>query len=265
VATAAPAPLALGDLGVRDLVLGLTVVTGTGEMVRGGGRVVKNVAGFDLVRLHTGAFGTLGAITEVTLRLHAIPQVDAIVVGTLEHDLAHSLPTLIANRAPLPMLLHLAAGKAPELWARVSGNSARAAALTNRLVALGITGLSHVADTAPLRTTPANAIVLRARTALSDAVPFLHAARTVFPDAVLQYDPARGSLRVQLDGEHESLAARLAQFAAQCAAHGAVHAVSVIVEQGRRVPHERTPIEVGLKRAMDPHDVLNRLLADHVA
>lgn len=146
LATASPAPLALGDLTTRDVVLGLDVVTGTGEVVRGGGRVVKNVAGFDLVRLHIGAWGTLGAITEVTLRLHAIPQVDAIMVGTLEQDLAHALPALIANRAPLPMMVRLRPNRPAELWARISGNTQRAAALTDRLSALGVTALSHVAN-----------------------------------------------------------------------------------------------------------------------
>ena len=49
---------------------------GTGTTIRGGGRVVKNVAGFDLTRLMVGAFGTLGVITEVTVRLRARPTVD---------------------------------------------------------------------------------------------------------------------------------------------------------------------------------------------
>jgi glycolate oxidase FAD binding subunit len=52
----------------RDQVLGMTVVLGTGEVIHVGGRVVKNVAGFDLTRLMIGAWGTLGVITEVTLR-----------------------------------------------------------------------------------------------------------------------------------------------------------------------------------------------------
>ena len=56
--------------------LGCELVTGTGDVIRAGGRVVKNVAGFDLVRLATGAWGTLGVITEVSVRLRALPEVE---------------------------------------------------------------------------------------------------------------------------------------------------------------------------------------------
>jgi glycolate oxidase FAD binding subunit len=263
VATSSPAPLALGDLTMRDLVLGLEVVTGTGERIRAGGRVVKNVAGFDLVRLHIGAWGTLGAVTEVTLRLHAIPQVDAIMVGTLEQDIAHALPALVANRAPLPMIVRLRPNRPAELWARISGNTQRAAALTDRLAALGVTALSHVANTDPLRDTPTNAVVLRSRTAVSDAVPFVLAAQRAFPDAELLYDPARGSLRivqslVQPAGDAAPLDARIAQLMTTAATNGAQHPVSVVIDQGRTTPHERTAIEQGLKHAMDPRDVMNR-------
>jgi glycolate oxidase FAD binding subunit len=73
VATASSGPLSHGFGTIRDLVLGLEVVTGDAKIVRGGGRVVKNVAGFDLVRLMTGSWGTLGVVTEVTLRLYALP------------------------------------------------------------------------------------------------------------------------------------------------------------------------------------------------
>ncbi len=55
----------------RDQVLGMTVVLGTGDVIHAGGRVVKNVAGFDLTRLMIGAWGTLGVITEITFRVRS--------------------------------------------------------------------------------------------------------------------------------------------------------------------------------------------------
>jgi glycolate oxidase FAD binding subunit len=74
IATASYGPLASAFGRPRDLVLGAEFVTGEGKVVRGGGRVVKNVAGFDLARLITGSWGTLGVITEVTVRLRARPR-----------------------------------------------------------------------------------------------------------------------------------------------------------------------------------------------
>ncbi|HEX4681810.1 MAG TPA: FAD-binding protein [Gemmatimonadaceae bacterium] len=76
VATASAGPLSSAFGLPRDLTLGVEFVTGAGAIVRGGGRVVKNVAGFDLTRLIVGSWGTLGVITEVALRLHARPEAD---------------------------------------------------------------------------------------------------------------------------------------------------------------------------------------------
>ena len=83
VATASAGPLVTSFGRPRDLVLGLEFVTGAGVVARGGGRVVKNVAGFDLVRLFTGSWGTLGVVTEVTVRLHAKPSADESIAITL--------------------------------------------------------------------------------------------------------------------------------------------------------------------------------------
>ena len=91
VATASAGPLSTFFGTPRDLVLGLEFVTGSGTVARGGGRVVKNVAGFDITRLLTGSWGTLGVITEVTLRLHARPEADvsmAVTMGGTGDDLA---------------------------------------------------------------------------------------------------------------------------------------------------------------------------------
>ncbi len=67
-----PTRLAHGT--ARDLVLGVTVVTPLGEVIRAGGKTMKNVAGYDMRKLFLGAWGTLGIITEATLRLFYLPE-----------------------------------------------------------------------------------------------------------------------------------------------------------------------------------------------
>jgi glycolate oxidase FAD binding subunit len=59
---------------LRDLVIGMTLVLADGTIARSGGKVVKNVAGYDLCKLVTGSLGTLAVITEATFRLHPLPQ-----------------------------------------------------------------------------------------------------------------------------------------------------------------------------------------------
>ena len=73
VATAATGPMRLAHGAVRDLVIGMTIVRADGVVAHSGGKVVKNVAGYDLGKLLTGSFGTLGVVTEVAFRLHPVP------------------------------------------------------------------------------------------------------------------------------------------------------------------------------------------------
>lgn len=80
----------------RDQVLGMTVVTGTGAIIHVGGRVVKNVAGFDLTRLMVGAWGTLGVITEVTLRVRS----RALNPGSVSH-MRRTQPHRYGYRTPV--------------------------------------------------------------------------------------------------------------------------------------------------------------------
>jgi glycolate oxidase FAD binding subunit len=58
---------------VRDLVLGVTIVRADGVVAKAGGKVVKNVAGYDVAKLITGSYGTLGLVTEAAFRLHPVP------------------------------------------------------------------------------------------------------------------------------------------------------------------------------------------------
>ena len=66
----------------KDLIVGVTIVRPDGVIARGGGKVVKNVAGFDLPKLMVGSLGTLGAIATVTLRLYPLPQTTRTLVLT---------------------------------------------------------------------------------------------------------------------------------------------------------------------------------------
>jgi glycolate oxidase FAD binding subunit len=81
VATADSGPARHRYGGVRDLVIGITVALSDGTVAHSGGTVIKNVAGYDLGKLFTGSYGTLGLVTEVAVRLHPLPARTATVVG----------------------------------------------------------------------------------------------------------------------------------------------------------------------------------------
>jgi len=68
----------------RDLVLGVTVALSDGTIAKAGGKVIKNVAGYDLAKLFSGSFGTLGMIVEVAVRLHPRPSSQATATGTID-------------------------------------------------------------------------------------------------------------------------------------------------------------------------------------
>ena len=79
LATAVAGPRRLRYGTPRDLVIGITVVRADGTVARSGGKVVKNVAGYDLGKLFAGSYGTLGLIAEAVFRLHPLPAASAFV------------------------------------------------------------------------------------------------------------------------------------------------------------------------------------------
>ena len=80
VATGAYGPRRAKYGAIRDLIIGVTLVRADGTVARGGGKVVKNVAGFDLPKVACGSLGTLGMIAEATFRLHPLPEKSATAV-----------------------------------------------------------------------------------------------------------------------------------------------------------------------------------------
>jgi glycolate oxidase FAD binding subunit len=96
IASGAAGPLRTMYGTPRNLVIGITVVRADGQIARSGGKVVKNVAGYDLGRLFSGSYGTLGLIVEATFRLHPIPAASAYVVCAVNgaedaHDAVQSV------------------------------------------------------------------------------------------------------------------------------------------------------------------------------
>ena len=152
VATASGGPLTHAFGTPRDQVIGLGFVSGRGDYVRPGGRVVKNVAGFDLTRLVTGSWGTIGVITDVSLRLRAVPTVDRTLGLIISDASAHFKRALAsvssAHVAAIALELvngriatALGAGEDTILLSRLAGN--RAAVAAQRAV---FTGFGEIRD-----------------------------------------------------------------------------------------------------------------------
>jgi glycolate oxidase FAD binding subunit len=101
IATNASGPLRLLYGTARDLVIGTRVVNGDGIVSKAGGRVVKNVAGYDLNKLYVGSLGTVGVIVELSFKLHPLPQNEGMLLASFDSvdDAAGAISTLM--RSPL--------------------------------------------------------------------------------------------------------------------------------------------------------------------
>lgn len=145
-ATSGPHAHAMGT--PRDVVLGLEFISGAGDVIRAGGRVVKNVAGFDLARLLIGSWGTLGVVTEVTVRLRARPLAMRTVALSVSEG-AGALNELAVSLRALPftplaaelvngaVASALGVGKATVALLRLGGNTASVSRQLDLLRALG--------------------------------------------------------------------------------------------------------------------------------
>ena len=122
VATNSSGPKRLLYGSARDLTLGVRAVTACGDVVRFGGKVMKNVAGYDMTKLLIGSFGSLGVITEVSFRLLPFPEMEKTLVVTfpsLEHAWKAVTAILASQLVPSAIELLNATG-----WQRVSNHGA---------------------------------------------------------------------------------------------------------------------------------------------
>jgi glycolate oxidase FAD binding subunit len=213
------------------MILGLEAVTGDGNIIRAGGRVVKNVAGFDITRLFTGAWGTLGVITEVSVRLRAIPEADETVALAVRDDNTAALDDLFgrlraAPVAPWAMELlspalaaQLGVAAHAALLVRLGGNaeSVRAQRAALAAVAPVVSPAERVWEL--LRAAePANAAVVRVsarRSALSTLWRIVRDAAGDWSGAYAHATVDRGIVRCVLpDAEPRRTSAQAARLAA---------------------------------------------------
>ncbi len=105
---------------VRDCVLGVEILNGKGELLRFGGKVMKNVAGYDVSRLMCGALGTLGVLMSISVRLLPKPESEQTIVLTLDDSTAIKKMNQWAN-TPMPISATYYDGS--ELYVRLSSSA----------------------------------------------------------------------------------------------------------------------------------------------
>ncbi|MBT2689762.1 FAD-binding oxidoreductase [Bacillus sp. ISL-47] len=103
-------PKRLGYGSARDAVIGLRIVYPDGKVIRSGGRVVKNVAGYDMNKLFIGSMGTLGVVSEITLKLRPLPKSESLVLvsfpqGNLQEIRSFTVKVLDSMIEPVTMEL----------------------------------------------------------------------------------------------------------------------------------------------------------------
>ena len=272
VATASSGPLRSLFGAPRDLVLGVEFVTGAGVVARGGGRVVKNVAGFDLTRLLTGSWGTLGVITEVTVRLHARPEADESVAVSVDAKTGASRVRQLLRRLPFTPyaceilnaeLAHVVTG-ARNVTAlfRLGGNGESVAAQRKALIELGDPTKVDGDVWQRLATAePQHAMVFRLSalpTAIEQVWTHAMSIATDCQGTMVHATASRGVVRCIVPSSGASIDALRRHFGAS---------VSAIKRIGERLPADLWPacappptadrLSTGIKRTFDPRHVLN--------
>ena len=279
IATGSAGPLATSFGLPRDLLLGLEFVNGRGETVRAGGKVVKNVAGFDLSRLLTGSWGTLGVITEVTLRLYARPTIDrtfAVSLGRGQKSTTELLRAVaLSPLAPFALeVLNGAAasslgfGDNPTLLVRFGGNAPVVDTQLKAFSQLARTEEAEPSTWSAFREIDGDAASVIRISSLPTR--FLGAASSILADTepriAISINPRRGVMRLVTrdNGDRNPAGVAEAGISLDLPSDGQGSATSVIFE---KLPAEvwpvvspsvaSDPLSRGIKKAYDPHNILN--------
>jgi glycolate oxidase FAD binding subunit len=270
VATSSAGPLGTYFGSPRDLTLGVEFVSGVGVVARGGGRVVKNVAGFDLTRLMTGSWGTLGVITEVTVRLHARPEADESVAIAMDgaagaarvRQLLRRLPfTPYACEAVNQTLAAIVGASETMALFRLAGNSEAVRAQRHALAEVGeLRAVDSNVWTKFAITEPADSMVFRLSGLPAEIEVRWREATEIAAECagtLIHASLSRGVVRCIVPNSDAAVAALERRFAQPTQAS----------RIGERLPAGLWPLcgaaptadrlSAGIKRAFDPSNVLN--------
>ncbi len=141
--------------GLRDLVIGVTLVLADGQVARSGGHVIKNVAGYDLAKLVHGSLGTLALVAEVVVRLHPAPRASRTLLGSADPVQATAAALAIAASPLEPAALEWFSdprtlGRSGRLLVRVDGTASHADHAAERMAQLlaahGIRAETHARE-----------------------------------------------------------------------------------------------------------------------
>jgi glycolate oxidase FAD binding subunit len=265
VATADAGPLRHRFGPARDLVLGVRVALPDGTVARAGGKVIKNVAGYDLGKLMTGAYGTLGVICEVSLRLHPLPggTASAIVRGDDPAALAVHASEL-AHRSLEPLALDASwADGAGAVLARFGGSTAVAQA---RAAAEGIGGEvaeaeeEHELWTAQReRQRSAEGVVVRVSTVQTRVADVLAAARDAGGSAVARAGLVVAWVTLPPEAGAEAVAAlRERLVPAPCVVTDAPEEIRAAVDVWGETDRGKLALMRRVRERFDPYRILNR-------
>ena len=247
----------------RDSLLGVRFVNGRGEIVRGGGRVMKNVTGLDLPKVMAGSFGTLGLLTEVTFKVAPVPETQATLMWrNIEPERAVELLAAAMATTTEPSGAAWASGSA---LLRLEGLSASVQDRTKRLeAALSSFGASEILEdeesaalwrdvTDVAAFPPAEGgNVWRISVAPLDGPKV---AAGIEGDAVLDWQG--GLVWLRTDGEPEAVRQALAPFGGHATLARADETVRSAVPVFQPQDKALTALEKRLRGAFDPKGIMN--------
>jgi len=252
----------------RDFVLGLGLALANGELVKSGGRVVKNVTGYDLNKLFVGSNGALGVITSAWLRLRPRPERIDALLAPAPGDPALALAAARASTARAAALLDsalagaLGTGGGRVFVLELAGDEAAVAA--DRALFAAKLGASDAAEDAValVRGAQGGGEVRFRIAALPSEVEALRGALSAAGASTLVY-PARGLVYALFAARESAFPAQLAAVAAAATrANGTwrLEAAPLALRAGHEVlgqPDATIPLQRAIKRAYDPQRILN--------